>query len=207
MADQGKWFKLWCSSLRDDDLENLSIHEWFAWARFGTHMKENGKDGKIRLREPATAVVNLLRVPSFRDAVDMLKRFPNYEVLEASPVTPDRAVTVAVKCKNWNKYQGDWSRDRVRKHRLHVTANVTAQEEKRREEKKKRVFIPPTFDEVVSYAKTKSLPLNADKFFNHYEAKGWMSGKTRIKDWRASARLAASDWARTEQTKQAQLTI
>lgn len=141
MADQGKWWKLWCSSLSDDELENLSIHEWFAWARFGAHLKAHGKDGKITLRSPATAVVNLLRVPNFDEVVSMLKRFPNFIVETPVCVTvPDGKDerTVLVKVKNWNKYQGDWSRDRVRKHRLTVTAKVTAQEEKRREVEEKR---------------------------------------------------------------------
>lgn len=141
MADQGKWFKLWESALDDQDLENLSIHEWFCWARFGTYLKKHGKEGKIRLRGPATAVTNLLRLPSFVDVINMLKSFPNYAVEESQNVTAnvtDEIVTFSIKCLNWSKYQGDFSGDRVRKHRQHVTANVTVQEEKRRDVEEKR---------------------------------------------------------------------
>lgn len=141
MADQGKWFKLWESSLDDQDLENLSIHEWFCWARFGTYLKKHGKDGKIRLRGPATAVINLLRVNTIFDAIGMIKSFPNYAVEEMKSVTAnvtDEFVTFNIQCLNWNKYQGDFSGDRVRRYRRRVTANVTAQEEKRRDVEEKR---------------------------------------------------------------------
>lgn len=139
MADQGKWFKLWESALDDQDLENLTIHEWFSWARFGTYLKKHGKHGKIRLRAPATAIVNLLRVPTFQDAIAMIKRFPNYTLNESQNETANvtvESVTCSIACQNWLKYQGDFSTERVRKHRSRETANVTVQEETRGEETK-----------------------------------------------------------------------
>lgn len=141
MADQGKWFKLWESALDDQDLENLSVHEWFSWARFGTYLKKHGKDGKIRLRSPATAVINLLRLPSFSDVISMVKRFPNYMVEEIKNETANvtfESVTFNIRCLNWPKYQGDFSTERVRRHRSRETANVTAQEERRRDVEEKR---------------------------------------------------------------------
>lgn len=141
MSDQGKWFKLWESALDDQDLENLTIHEWFCWARFGTYIKKHGKDGKIRIRYPATALQNLLRLESFGAIQNMLKRFPNYTIEEGQNVTANvtnATVTLNIKCLNWSKYQGDFSGDRVRKHRQRVTANVTAQEEKRRDVEENR---------------------------------------------------------------------
>lgn len=212
MADQGKWFKLWCSSLDDQDLENLSIHEWFGWARFGAYVKKHGKAGKIRLREPANAVVNLMRVESFKDVINMIKKFPNYVVEEtkkdSQTVTVQDRYTISVKCKNWNKYQGDFSGDRVKKHRKDVTANVTAQEERRREEKRgdenrgdintlaqapKVIrksaphFLKPTAPEVTAYAKTIGFRLDGEAFCAHYEARGWKYGAGRpMVDWKSA---------------------
>lgn len=146
MADQGKWFKLWCTSLRDDDLENMSIHDWFGWARLGAHIKENGRDGKIRFTTPGRILLQVLRVDTFEAALDMIKRFPNVRVGErevtVTPVT-DATVTCEVEYLNWFKFQGDFSNDRVRKFRDKKRHAVTAQEEKRRrrdvEEKRREV--------------------------------------------------------------------
>src|SRR3989304_6152508 len=35
MADQGLWFKLWCSAATDPDLQNLSNADFARWAKFG----------------------------------------------------------------------------------------------------------------------------------------------------------------------------
>lgn len=143
MADQGKWFKLWESALDDPDLENLSIHQWFCWVRFGVYVKKHGKNGKIRLRSPALALINIMRLESFSAVVSMLKSFPNYTFEEGQNETANVTnanVTYNFICKNWSKYQGDYSTDRTRKWRSKGTVNVTRQEERRREveENKKR---------------------------------------------------------------------
>ena len=44
---------------------------------------------------------------------------------------------------------------------------------------------PKDLDMVVDYFITKGLTKdNATKFYNHYEASGWMRGKTKIKNWK-----------------------
>lgn len=139
VADQGKWFKLWCSALHDDDLENLSLEDWSRWARLGAHIKAHGKDGKIRFREPGTSLVNLFRVPDFNTAIMIIKRLPNFAVGEReSTVTTETNTTVTyeIESLNWLKYQGDFSNDRVRKFRDKKRHAVTVQEERRREEKR-----------------------------------------------------------------------
>src|ERR1700719_4888547 len=136
MADQGKWFKLWESALDDADLENMNIHQWYCWARFGVYLKKHGNGGKVILRSPATALINIMRLKTFEEVINMIGSFPNYTIKREEIVTPDVTdanVTYFVICKYWNKYQGDFSGDRVKKHRQRVTANVTAQEEKRRD--------------------------------------------------------------------------
>ena len=49
--------------------------------------------------------------------------------------------------------------------------------------------IPENLDEVLNYFNEKSIPdddYNAEKFFNHYEANGWVQGKGKtIKNWKA----------------------
>lgn len=48
-------------------------------------------------------------------------------------------------------------------------------------------FIPPTVDEVKSYAQQMNYSgFNAESFVNFYQSKGWMVGKNKMKDWKAA---------------------
>lgn len=59
-------------------------------------------------------------------------------------------------------------------------------------ESKRKRFIPPTADEVRAYAKEKGFSIDAERFVNFYESKGWKVGSSPMKDWRASVRNWAS---------------
>lgn len=54
-------------------------------------------------------------------------------------------------------------------------------------------FVPPKVEEVVAYASEKGLYLDAGYFVDFFEAKGWVTGKTKMREWRAAARNAARD--------------
>jgi hypothetical protein len=49
-------------------------------------------------------------------------------------------------------------------------------------------FAPPTPKEVSDYCKHRGNEVDVDKFFNFYEAKGWMIGKNKMKNWQAAVR-------------------
>jgi hypothetical protein len=51
--------------------------------------------------------------------------------------------------------------------------------------------IPKNLEEVETYFLEKEKPKSeSNKFFNHYEANGWLVGKNKMKNWRA----AANNW-------------
>lgn len=54
-------------------------------------------------------------------------------------------------------------------------------------EKVKR-FKKPTIDEVVEYCRENNYNVDANKFWDFYESKGWKVGKNPMKDWKASVR-------------------
>ncbi|MBP3428562.1 MAG: hypothetical protein J6M47_09920 [Clostridia bacterium] len=60
----------------------------------------------------------------------------------------------------------------------------------------KKRFVPPTLDEVAAYCTERGNGIDAQQFLDHYEAAGWMRGKTKIKDWRACVRT----WERNTPT-------
>lgn len=61
-------------------------------------------------------------------------------------------------------------------------------------------FVPPTLAEVQSYVAERQSPLDPQGFIDFYESKGWMVGKTPMKDWKAACRNAETweRWSRTE---------
>jgi len=54
-------------------------------------------------------------------------------------------------------------------------------------------FKPPSLQEVTEYCKTRGNLVNAQTFLDHYEANGWVRGKTKIKDWKACIRTWESN--------------
>lgn len=56
-------------------------------------------------------------------------------------------------------------------------------------------FTPPTPAEVQAYLdEIGNHTINRDSFIDHYESKGWMIGKNKMKDWRAAVRT----WVRRD---------
>lgn len=51
-------------------------------------------------------------------------------------------------------------------------------------------FVPPTIEEVTAYVTERQSKVIPQVFIDFYEAKGWMVGKTKMKDWKAACRNA-----------------
>lgn len=118
---------------------------------------------------------------------------------------------------NWEKYQNvdglekirEQTRARVAKHRemkkleCNVTSNVTVTQcnatdieedidieldkDKNNKAKSKR-FVPPTLEQVQEYSRERGNYVDAQRFIDFYESKGWMVGKNKMKDWKAAVR-------------------
>lgn len=65
--------------------------------------------------------------------------------------------------------------------------------EQNRIEKEKNIFKKPTVVEIKEYCLERKNTVDAEKFFDFYESKGWLVGKNPMKDWKASVRT----WERT----------
>lgn len=62
-------------------------------------------------------------------------------------------------------------------------------------------FIPPTPEEVTAYAAEIGYPLNGAAWCDSYAQKGWMVGKSKMKDWNAAVRnWKANGWQPTGAT-------
>ena len=74
---------------------------------------------------------------------------------------------------------------------------AVAPQEKREEEgeskektpaESKRKFSPPSLEEVRAYCRQRKNTVKPEAFVDFYTSKGWMVGKTPMKDWKAAVR-------------------
>jgi hypothetical protein len=49
-------------------------------------------------------------------------------------------------------------------------------------------FTPPSVEQVMEYCNHRQNGINAQSFIDFYQSKGWMVGKSKMKDWKASVR-------------------
>ena len=60
-----------------------------------------------------------------------------------------------------------------------------------------RYMIPPTIEMVEDYINEHGYNVNAHSFMDFYDSKGWLVGRTKMKDWQAAVR----NWSRNEKPK------
>ena len=68
------------------------------------------------------------------------------------------------------------------------TNSEKVQLDKKRIDKKKSRFTPPTVEEVQAYCRERKNTIDAGRFVDFYEAKGWMVGKNKMRSWQAAVR-------------------
>ena len=54
-------------------------------------------------------------------------------------------------------------------------------------------FVPPSIQEIEEYCTQRQNNIDAQKFLDFYESKGWMIGKNKMKNWKASVRTWESN--------------
>jgi hypothetical protein len=63
-------------------------------------------------------------------------------------------------------------------------------------------FIKPTLDELKEYCNNNNYTIDINYFYDYYESKGWMIGKDKMKDWKATIR----NWVRREHNNKPKVT-
>ena len=66
--------------------------------------------------------------------------------------------------------------------------NTNELEGKQHAKRKSSKFVAPTVEEVKAYCDERNNGIDAQRFVDYYQARGWMTGKNRIKDWKACVR-------------------
>ena len=65
---------------------------------------------------------------------------------------------------------------------------------------KSKRFVPPTVDQVREYCQERGNTVDPERFVAFYSSKGWMVGRNKMKDWKASVRT----WERNNNQNQKQ---
>lgn len=63
-------------------------------------------------------------------------------------------------------------------------------------------FAKPSVEEVEAYCRGRSNGINAQRFCDYYESRGWVVGRVPMKDWKAAVRT----WERNEQERKSSAT-
>ncbi len=66
------------------------------------------------------------------------------------------------------------------------------------QQKKRTRFTPPTVEQVYEYCQERQNTVDPERFVNFYESKGWLVGKSKMKDWKAAVR----SWERNSEQRQ-----
>ena len=99
-----------------------------------------------------------------------------------------------------NEAESKQDRDRDRKEdksSFEIDVDMSASADKKTGSDKPTRFVPPTLNEVQDFILKNGYSVNADRFMDFYEAKGWMIGKNKMKDWKAAVR----NWQRGQKAK------
>jgi len=100
----------------------------------------------------------------------------------------------------WNKQQEDANAMRTQCERNAIKEKKRKEYNKEniiQKEKKRNVFLKPTIEEIQNYIHEKSYSVDANRFIDFYESKGWMVGKNKMADWKAAVR----NWQQRDKQK------
>lgn len=141
------------------------------------------KSGSVITSRDILAFETGLSVQQIRTALDKLKS-TNEITIETS--TKGTIIQVV----NYTKYQlvTSESTNEQPTNNQQVTTN-------KNEKKERSIFKPPTFNDILEYCMQNNLQLDGTDFLNYYESNGWMVGKNKMKDWKATVRR----WSKPKQ--------
>lgn len=79
-------------------------------------------------------------------------------------------------------------------HNIYIDNNNNKKEKNKIKKESAAEFVRPSTAEVAAYMAAQGTPIDAARFVDYYEAKGWSVGNAQMRDWRAVARM----WARID---------
>ena len=69
-----------------------------------------------------------------------------------------------------------------------TTSKRQAKRQQLNNKQENNIFKPPTVEEVKAYCKERGNGIDAERFVDWYESKGWLVGTNKMKSWKATVR-------------------
>ncbi|WP_143154104.1 hypothetical protein [Cruoricaptor ignavus] len=129
----------------------------------------------------------------------------NFNANRAPQREPNRVPKEAPQCNDYYKHkqkqnnvllekepkEGDLSQDEffeILQDDLSGKSQKGISKRKKVARKKEKVFVVPEVAEVQAYCNERNNGISAEAFCAHYQSKGWVIGKNKMKDWQAAVR-------------------
>jgi hypothetical protein len=113
-------------------------------------------------------------------------------------------ITTHLTVCNYASYQDERNASETpmkRKRNAHEIQTTPIKEEQEQQEQKEGKFIKPTIEDVKTYMKEQGMNDISERWMSHYESNGWLVGKNKMKDWKASVRTWKLNNLQTEEIK------
>jgi len=118
-----------------------------------------------------------------------VRRFLNLLQTDSMIVLVTDNITTHLTVCNYASYQDERNASETPKKRKRNTNEIQMtpikEEEEIQEEEKDKKFQKPTINEIALYMEEQGMNNISERFYNYYEAKGWMIGKNKMKNWKA----------------------
>ena len=115
------------------------------------------------------------------------------------PSPDDEIITSASDCKQMISDASKCPRNPIQSESNPIRESESNAEKNARADKPHAIrFIAPTLEEVTAFCMERGSIVDPQEFIDFYAAKGWMVGKTPMKDWKAACRNAEK-WERWQQ--------
>ena len=125
-----------------------------------------------------------------RTAINKLK---STQELTSQSTSRNTLITI----NNWEKWQSEQHSEQQTDNKQITTTN----NDKNIYNKEEKIFRKPTLEEIKNYCLERNNLIIPEKFYNYYEANGWMVGKSKMKNWKAAIRTWETNQTKFNQTK------
>lgn len=168
------------------ELANHSDNQWEWHGKMFTLKRGQMITSNIKIAEACGKGVSTQNVRT------ALVRFKKLNFLTYESTNTGKLITI----ENYSKWQGDGEQHNQQSNKhltdtqqapnRHLTTNKNDKNDKN--VRNNNIFKPPTVQEVKAYCIQRGNDIDAEHFVDFYASKGWLIGKSKMKDWEAAVR-------------------
>ncbi len=186
----GDWVWVYKSVVSDPHLTHADVRVYSALASFDSKNHEIfpsydtlSELANVSRRKTLESIKNLVLVEYISVEKGGGRKISNQYILLKKP-KGCKFCTVSERVQKTTQKGAENDTERVQS----VASNKNKEQEVYKERRKTNRFIPPSLNDIKNYCKERGNNIDAQGFLDFYESKGWLIGKNKMKDWKASVR-------------------